>query len=324
MNGSMPILAIHDAVCRVGLALDDVGPSQAGVVDQALDAIANHAGLSAAVGAGTVLALGLVALVAGGRMARPMLAALAGSTGAVLATLAPASVFTAIGADDASRIGVMIACAVVFGAGGVALFRPAMAISGAAAGSIAAAGVLALMTLLGAQMPLQIPGANSPTASIHAVALSDRESLDAARDAAGRAAGEAFARDRIASITGDAAASGQGVVNALADAAQAGWQAIPQQARLTIRVGLLAGAVIGLVFGALWPRRAAGAVASLLGAAGVVAASLALGVVAGVGGAWSASDVACGSLVAWLALAMLGALIQSRRSGASAAVPQPA
>lgn len=305
--------------------------AETGLANDAMQAITNHAGLSAAAGAGLVLAVGLIALVAGGRMARPMLAALAAALGAVLGALAPASLFAAAGADESWRIGAMVVCAAVFGAGGVALFRPAMAISGAAAGSVAAAGVLALMTLLGARMPIELPGATSPTLR---TVSTDGEVIFAARDAAGKAATEAFARDRFAklmggsSLTGTSAAepgpSGDTVVVALADAAQAGWHAIPQQARLTIRVGLLAGAVIGLVFGALWPRRAAGAVASLLGAAGVVAAGLALGVVAGVGGAWSAADVACGSLVAWLALAMLGAMMQASRKSASDAAPQAA
>lgn len=299
-------------------------PTPAGFSHRSLQVIESHAGLSTAIGAGLVLAIGLVALVAGGRMARPMLAAIAAAAGAVLGAVAPASLLAAAGVDETWRIGAMLIFATAFGAGGVALFRPAMAISGAAAGSIAAAGVLALMTLLGTRVPTQLPGTDSSTASIRVVALSDRESLDATRGSAGRAAGEAFARDRIARITGDAASSGRGVVNALADAGQAGWQAIPEQARLTIRVGLLAGAVVGLVFGTLWPRRAAGAVASLLGAAGVVAASLALGVVAGVGGAWNAADVACGSLVGWLAMAMLGALMQSRRGHAGEVAPQPA
>jgi hypothetical protein len=311
------------AVAWFGSDAVETPSAESGPVDNAMQAIANHAGLSAAAGAGLVLAVGLIALVAGGRMARPMLAALAAAVGAVLGALAPASLFAAAGADESWRIGAMVVGAAIFGAGGVALFRPAMAISGAAAGSVAAAGVLALMTLLGARMPIELPGATSPTLR---TVSTDGEVTSAARDAAGKAAGEAFARDRFAKLMGDSddAGTNETVVGALANAAQAGWQAIPQQARLTIRVGLLAGAVIGLVFGALWPRRAAGAVASLLGAAGVVAAGLALGVVAGVGGAWSAADVACGSLVAWLALAMLGAMMQASRKSASDAAPQAA
>lgn len=309
------------------LGSDGASPAEpTGFVHNTIEAMSQHAALSTAAGAGLVLACGLVALVAGGRMARPMLAAMAAAIGAVLGALAPASLFAAVGADESWRIGAMALGAMIFGAGGVALFRPAMAVSGAAAGSVAAAGVLALMTLLGARMPMQFAGGDSDLSpTLHLISDSG-DSLDAARSAAGRAAGEALARDRLASMLGDGddASSTQNVLGAIANAGQAGWQAIPQQARLTIRVGLLAGAVIGLVFGALWPRRAAGAVASLLGAAGVVAASLTLGVIAGVGEAWSAPDVACGSLVAWLALAMLGALMQARRGNASSATPQAA
>lgn len=329
MAGPIHILAIRiaespamGAVAWFGTDAAETPAANAGFAHDAMQAITDHAGLSTAAGAGLVLAVGLIALVAGGRMARPMLAAMAAALGAVLGALAPASLFAAVGADESWRIGAMVVCAAVFGAGGVALFRPAMAISGAAAGSVAAAGVLALMTLLGARMPLEVPSAASPTLR---TVSTDSETISAARDAAGKAAGEAFARDRFASLIGESDdAAGESVLGAIVDAGQAGWQAIPQQARLTIRVGLLAGGVLGLVTGALWPRRAAGAVASLLGAAGVIAASIALGVVAGVGGAWSAADVACGSLVGWLALAMLGALIQARRSGTGEAAPQAA
>lgn len=337
MAGPLHILAIRiaespamGAVAWFGTDAAETPATSAGFAHDAMQAIATHAGLSTAAGAGLVLAVGLIALVAGGRMVRPMLAALAAALGAVLGALAPASLFAAVGADESWRIGAMVVCAAVFGAGGVALFRPAMAISGAAAGSVAAAGVLALMTLLGARMPLQLTAVDSlattPTSPTLRFVSSDDGSLDAARDAAGKAAGEAFARDRFANLIGesDDASTGESVLGAIADAGQAGWLAIPEQARLTIRVGLLAGGVLGLVTGALWPRRAAGAVASLLGAAGVIAASIALGVVAGVGGAWSAADVACGSLVGWLALAMLGALMQARRGGTGEAAPQVA
>ncbi len=336
MAGPIHILAIRiaespamGAVTWFGTDAAEAPAAGTGFAHDAMQAIATHAGLSMAAGAGLVLAVGLIALVAGGRMARPMLAALAAAVGAVLGALAPASLFAAVGADESWRIGAMVVCAAVFGAGGVALFRPAMAVSGAAAGSVAAAGVLALMTLLGARMPLQLTAtdslATSPTSPTLRFVSSDDGSFDAARDAAEKAAGEAFARDRFANLIGESDdASSESVLGAIANAGQAGWQAIPQQARLTIRVGLLAGGVLGLVTGALWPRRAAGAVASLLGAAGVVAASIALGVVADVGGAWSAADVACGSLVSWLALAMLGALMQARRGGTGEAAPQAA
>lgn len=354
MTAPMHIIALGLADARATAAMAWFGErttatSEGGegtFAQEAMRAIAEHAGLSAAAGAGVVLAIGLVALVAGARLARPMLAAIAAAGGAVLAALAPASLFAAVGADETWRIGAMVLSGVVFGAAGVALFRPAMAVSGAAAGSIAAAGVLALMTLLGAQMPLQVGSTDSlawassgvrdssPTVRLASLDLASLDltsgggdSLESVRESAGRAAGEAMARDRLASLFGTAdeeRSEGESVLVALAQAGQAGWQAIPQQARLTIRVGLLAGAVIGLVFGALWPRRAAGAVASLLGSAGVVVASLSLGVVAGVGGAWSAADVACGALVAWLALAMLGALIQASRRGSGEVAPQAA
>lgn len=166
------------------LGSDGASPAEpTGFVHNTIEAMSQHAALSTAAGAGLVLACGLVALVAGGRMARPMLAAIAAAIGAVLGALAPASLFAAVGADESWRIGAMALGAVIFGAGGVALFRPAMAVSGAAAGSVAAAGVLALMTLLGARMPMQFAGGDSDLSpTIHLISNSG-DSLDAASNA---------------------------------------------------------------------------------------------------------------------------------------------
>ncbi len=266
-----------------------------------------------AVAAGIVLALGLFGLVAGGRLARPMLASIAAGLGAVVGALLPGDLIATFGGGPEWRVLAMGAGVVIGGAVGAALFRPAMAVAGASAGGVAAAGVLTLMALLGTgwlaggevkeEIARESNQKNFQGSFVVSRVVLSHERLRV---------GEGFAALNDA-IREPGRVPETLAADALKRSVVTTWERVPLRAKNTIWLSLIAGGLVGLIAGALWPRRVARFVASLLGASAVVAAGITLGAVAGVGLSWNAAEVAPAALIVWLALAIVGSMVQTAR-----------
>jgi hypothetical protein len=288
-----------------------------------------------ALGATATLALGLFALLAGGRLARPLLACIAAALGTLIAASfaselgalasrihsslasgasasSAATVSSSATPDHAWTIAALCVCTLVSGAVGLALFRPAMALAGAVAGTLLAAAAVTLLALAGP------PPAHAATPNAHSW-----HATSFAADVAGRAARSAISRDGADSGT-DVARSGgtlhaSVLRHAVASAADRTWARIPDHRKTTALVALPVGAILGLLLGALCPRRVAGAIASLLGAAATLGGAFVLAALAGVADRMLVTDGASSdgvlraALAAWIVLALLGTIVQGWR-----------
>jgi len=188
-----------------------------------------------------------------------------------------------------------------------------MAVAGASAGGVAAAGVLTLMSLLGTgwlaggevkeEIARESDQKNFQGSFVVSRVVLSHERLRV---------GEGFAALNDA-IREPGRVPETLAADALKRSVVTTWERVPLRAKNTIWLSLIAGGLVGLLAGALWPRRAARFVASLLGASAVVTAGITLGAVAGVGLNWNAAEVAPAALIVWLALAIVGSMVQTAR-----------
>jgi hypothetical protein len=192
--------------------------------------------------AAIALVAGIVLLLAGGKVLRPVAVVLGGAAGGfggsvLLPGLLPDNVYgvpgNAVGMGIGTIIG-MVAAAV--------LFRAAMAAAGAA--TFGAAGVLiAGMTLgMSPQVPASFANVDKQAAQTVVLASYPRQEADASSNVAGKLAEQ---------LWGDATVA---------------WGSLPSDSKMRLMASGLGAGLLGLMVGAMMPRRAAALVTALLGA----------------------------------------------------------
>ncbi|HLO41702.1 MAG TPA: hypothetical protein VK176_11820 [Phycisphaerales bacterium] len=111
---------------------------------------------------------------------------------------------------------------------------------------------------------------------------------------------------------------------AISDHVAGRWQSLPERSRLIIAASWMAGAMVGFLLGLLLPKKAAATVSALAGAAMLLFGAITLIDSYTVFGQKLAGVSAVGWLGAWLVLAAIGLLFQSRKASSPAPAPRAA
>jgi hypothetical protein len=268
-----------------------------------LDQIAQGGGspamvyLPAAVG----LIAGVVLLLAGGKVLRPIAMLLGGAVGGLggsllLPGLLPATIYGLPGTGVAMGIGAVVGLVAA-----AVLFRAAMATAGAV--TFAAAGILGATISLGG-MPTELPSfagvENLATHRVVAASFPLRGAEPRPTEAAGQVAQQ---------LWGDATSA---------------WGSLPAESQMRLLISGLGAGLLGLIIGALMPKRAAALVTALFGAGAALASLTWIAQTAEWPGRGLLEHGPMGWLMLWAVVAGAGVTFQLCGQIKSAPKPRPA
>ncbi len=287
------------------------------VLEQAMASIraipaAVHLPAAVAVGAGLVL------LLAGCRVFRPVYLLAGGTIGALLgALLLPNFTPDYLGGVPSPVWGLGIG-SILGGLVSLALYRLAMGVTSAVSTAL-------LATLCAMAYLTTIPGAVPQTTNTQRL-------LDA-WEAGAREAGVSLAKTEVSRVTSkikgvsvntsdpaldSAAATTRAFVDTLFHEGRSYWSGLPGDSRVTLIASLIGGALLGFVLGIAAPRKGAAVVTSLLGAGLLVSGTAWLMAGLDIPGRSLLSRGAAVWLGAWLLPAAAGIVFQMTRPGGSA------
>jgi F0F1-type ATP synthase assembly protein I len=301
--------------------------------------------------------VGGVVWLFGGKLLKPAFILIGGVIGSAIGAVYTPSLIQTIGGLPAAYPGMAVGL-IIGMILSVVLFRFAMATM--TAGIIGAAGILTAVIAL-AYVPGALPATDSVEASADRTTISAdgtdatlrQQVEDQVKDWSGRlqdaarqyrdaqllaGAGktsEDHATDAKAALgigpEGDQNAADAERIEAAKRTAQAishhvagRWQALPERSRLIVAASWMAGAMVGFLLGLLLPKKAAATVSALAGAAMLLFGAVSLIDRYTVFGEKLAGISALGWLGAWMVLAALGLLFQSRKSSSPAPAPRAA
>ncbi len=264
---------------------------------------------------------GLILWLLGGKLLRPAFGLVGIAVGALLGGLlipaiTPATIFGFASLHVGMTLGAILGLVLA-----MTLFRFAMGIAGAI--------VFAVLGVLGAGIYLsQTPGAlpiEMPAALT---------SVDGLKEAAGKLGTDlADAAKKVQDGTpltdlakdGQTGTGSREVASQLQDEIQDLWSRTPSDSKLTITGGAFGGALLGLIIGAVMPKKSAALFTSFLGAAAVLACGTWLAHAAQIPGHDLLNRGPIVWLGIWLVTGIVGVVIQtSRHEKAAAKAKQPA